>query len=332
MIINVNIPEKQYPIIIEKGIIKKINEYIPIDKKILIITDENVPKEYLLTIKGQFKKIFTFVTPSGESAKSLKVYEEICMFMTDNCFTRDDIIIALGGGVIGDLSGFVASTFMRGIDFYSIPTTTLSQIDSSIGGKVAVNLGKYKNIIGSFHHPKAVFIDEETLKTLPSRHFHNGLVEAVKAGMIYDDTILSLFEKNDLNTNLEDIIYRSLLVKKDVVEKDETEQNLRKILNFGHTLGHGIESYYNLSDVLHGEAVAIGMIAFTQNIELKSRLINILKSLNLKTEIDYDKNKVYNIMTKDKKSKGDYTAVIVVKTAGKAEIQDVLTSSLINLI
>ena len=230
------------------------------------------------------------------------------------------MIIALGGGVIGDLAGFAAASYMRGIDFINIPTTTLSQIDSSIGGKTAINLGDTKNIIGAFYQPKGVFIDLEVLKTLPERHYYNGLVEALKAGLIYDRELFEIFENKNIDENLQEIIYRALLVKKDVVEKDEKEENLRKILNFGHTVGHGIEGFFHLKDVLHGEGVAMGMLPMIEDEELRERTKKILKKMNIDTDIKYDREKVFELMLKDKKSDQDKITLVKVKELGKAEL------------
>ena len=166
----------------------------------------------------------------------------------------------VGGGLVGDLSGFVASIYNRGIKFINIPTTTLSMIDSSVGGKVAVNLNDTKNVIGSFYNPEVVIIDPNVLSTLPTRHYYNGLVEALKMGLCLDKDLYNLF-KHDIDSNLEDIIKMSILAKKNVVELDPKEENLRKVLNFGHTIGHAIESS-NFNDFYHGEAVACGMLYF----------------------------------------------------------------------
>lgn len=265
MQLSVNLKEKSYDIIIEHGVLNRIGDFADLNRKVLIISDTGVPMEYVNTVMKQCPQGYYHIVQQGEGAKSFPVYEELCRKLLELNFTRTDCIIALGGGVIGDLAGFVASTYLRGIEFIGIPTTTLSQIDSSIGGKVAINLEHVKNIIGCFYHPSVVLIDPETLKTLPKRHFVNGLVEAVKAGLIYDASILDLFEHGNPETQVDEIIYRSLLVKKAVVEQDEKEQNLRKILNFGHTLGHGIESVYGLSELLHGECVAIGMIPMLED-------------------------------------------------------------------
>ncbi len=323
MQLSVDLKEKSYDIIIERGVLDRIGDFADLDRKVLIISDDGVPMEYVHTVMRQCPNGYYHIVRQGEGAKSLPVYEVLCRRLLELNFTRTDCIIALGGGVIGDLAGFVASTYLRGIEFIGIPTTTLSQIDSSIGGKVAVNLDHVKNIIGSFYHPSVVLIDPETLRTLPGRHFVNGLVEAVKAGLIYDASILDLFEQGDPKAQVDEIIYRSLLVKKAVVEQDEKEKGLRKILNFGHTLGHGIESVYGLSQLLHGECVAIGMIPMLENEALKARVLRIYETLGIKSDVAYDPDKVFDVMQKDKKAQGDSITVVKVREAGKAVLEKI---------
>lgn len=323
MELRVNLTHKSYDIIIEHGVLHRIGAYINLNRKVLVISDDGVPQEYVDAVLNQCVDGYSVVVQQGEGAKSFPVYQMLCEKLLDLNFGRKDLIIALGGGVIGDLSGFVAATYMRGIEFIGIPTTTLSQIDSSIGGKVAINLEKVKNIVGSFYHPSVVLIDPDTLASLPPRHFANGLVEAVKAGLIYDASILDLFEQNDPKDVVDEIIYRSLLVKKAVVEQDEKEEHLRKILNFGHTIGHGIETVYGLHDLLHGECVAIGMIPMLEDEKLKERVLRIYKKLGLKSEIDYDPEAVYDVMTKDKKVKGNTITVVKVEEAGHARLEDI---------
>ena len=244
-------------------------------------------------------------------------------------FSRKDLIIALGGGVIGDLSGFVAGTFKRGMRFASIPTTTLSQIDSSIGGKVAVNMGEVKNVVGTFYHPEAVLIDLNTLSTLPERHYNNGLVEAVKAGLIGDAELFELFEKTEhIENDLEEIIVRALRVKKNVVEQDEKEENLRKILNFGHTIGHAIESIYHLEGYYHGECVGIGMMMILEKEEIRERLRKVLCKLNVPLSADYDVEEVIHFIKKDKKANGKYVTVVQVDKVGEAKLLPIEIESL----
>ena len=330
MKITVNLEHKSYEILIEKDILQNIGRYLSLDRKVLFITDEGVPSYYLDTVKKQCPYPYSFTIAPGETSKTLNTHKQISEYMLENGFSRKDLIIALGGGVVGDLSGFVASTYMRGIEYASIPTTTLSQIDSSIGGKTAVNMGKFKNMIGAFHHPSIVFIDTNTLKTLSKRHFYNGLVEALKAGLIYDKELFDLFLKDNFEENLETIIYKSLLVKKDVVEKDEKEQNLRKILNFGHTIGHGIESFYNFS-YYHGECVALGMIPMLEDDNVKNQVISILDKMNVKTQVLYHLDTVFDIVKHDKKVNKDTITIVKVKNIGEALLCDVSFDTLYNI-
>lgn len=328
MKLTVDLKEHSYDIIIDRGVLSRVSEYINCNRKVFVVTDEGVPKTYLQTVLAQCKEGYSYVVMQGEGAKSFPVYEELCRVLLQHNFTRKDLVIGLGGGVVGDLAGFVAATYMRGIDFVDIPTTTLSQIDSSIGGKVAINLDHVKNIIGCFYQPKMVFVDSDTLSTLPKRHFVNGLVEAIKAGLIYDKGLFSLFEQNKIEKHIDEIIVRSLSVKKDVVEKDEKEENLRKILNFGHTIGHGIESLY-IDSMLHGECVAIGMLPMIEDAALKQRVIRIYEMLGLPQNISYDKEKVFEIIHKDKKAHGSKITIVKVKELGKAELHDIETDEIL---
>ena len=325
-ILSVDIPQHQYNIYIEKNILEKVSEHINLDRKVMIVTDEGVPVQYAETLLEQCGEGYVKRLPQGETSKSFNGLVTILSELLAKGFSRKDLVIALGGGVMGDLAGFAAASYMRGIDFVNIPTTTLSQIDSSIGGKTAINLNNVKNIVGAFYQPKAVFIDIATLDTLTERHYLNGLAEAVKAGMIADAELFSKLEKlsfKEIKANIEDIILDAVKVKKYVVEQDEKEAGLRKTLNFGHTLGHGIESLYNLSELYHGEAVAIGMMMITEDTEIKERLKKVLTKLCLPTTAEYDKDKVFELVSHDKKAGGNKISLIIVNTIGKAEIIEV---------
>lgn len=328
MRLTVNLATKNYDIIIERGLLHKIGTYINLNRKVLIVTDEGVPRKHIDTVLSQCESGFVHTVIQGEGAKSFVVLQEICKVLLEHNFSRKDLLIAVGGGVIGDLAGFAASIYMRGIPFVNIPTTTLSQIDSSIGGKVAVNFEGVKNNIGAFYHPEIVLIDSNTLATLSQRHYNNGLAEAVKAGLIYDKDLFELLETENVSEKIDEIIYRCLCVKKDVVEKDEKEENLRKILNFGHTLGHGIESVYGLSGLYHGECVAIGMLPMLEDEKLKQRTIQVLEKLSLPVSADYDKEKVFQVMCKDKKANGAKMTLVKVAKLGEAKLCDVDMESL----
>ncbi len=325
--LTVQIPGHPYNILLQRGILAEAGNHIDLNRKVMIITDDGVPEQYAEALFAQCQEGFIARVRQGEGAKSFPVYQSLCSQLLAHGFGRKDLVVALGGGVMGDLAGFVAATYMRGIEFCNIPTTTLSQIDSSIGGKVAINLDGVKNIIGSFYQPSLVLIDANVLRTLPQRHFYNGLVEAIKAGMIYDERLFETFESmtvQQLTEHVDDIIYQALQVKKAVVEQDEKEQNLRKILNFGHTLGHGIESVFGLEQLLHGEAVGIGMMLVLENPALKKRLKAVLEKLNLPTQVTYPLEQVYQIVTHDKKASGNTVTLVKVEELGKAVLEDVL--------
>ncbi|MDZ7672705.1 MAG: 3-dehydroquinate synthase [Halanaerobiales bacterium] len=277
----------QYKIIFTKNIIQEIKSFIDINKAI-IITDSNVNDLYGNDIYdkliSKYNNIYKLTFPAGESSKSIENLEEIYSFLLNKNFNRDDYIIALGGGVIGDLSGLAASTYKRGINLIQIPTTLLSQVDSSIGGKTAVNFESIKNIIGSFYNPGLVLINTNFLDTLTDREFLNGLAEVIKTSIIGDQKLFNLLKNNNLdqiknnNELLENIIYKSILYKKDIVQKDFYDKSIRRVLNFGHTVGHVFEAHKDL-DYKHGEAVCLG-IKFAS-------LFSAYK--NLLTDREYDK-------------------------------------------
>ena len=209
---------------------------------------------------------------------------------------------------------------MRGIDFYNIPTTLLSQVDSSIGGKTAVDLDGVKNIVGAFYQPCAVIIDPDVLRTLPSRQIANGLAEAIKMSATSDAELFSMMENESIMENIDTIIERSLCIKRDVVQVDEKESGVRKILNYGHTLGHGIETCGNLQELYHGECVALGMLPFCSD-DVRERLIKVLKKAGLPTRLDYDKEAVWEVMLHDKKFSSGKATIIYVPSVGEYEIR-----------
>ena len=328
MQITVELNERSYPIVLQRGVLAHAGEYVNLQRNVLIVTDQGVPERYVKTLQNQCKQAHVCTVQQGEGAKSTAVWETLCKEMLRRDFSRKDCVVALGGGVVGDLAGFAAASYMRGIDFINIPTTTLSQIDSSIGGKVAINLEQVKNVIGAFYQPKAVLIDPDTLATLPKRHFYNGLVEAVKAGLIYDAELFALFEQKKPEQELETILYRALMVKKTVVEQDEKEANLRKILNFGHTIGHGIESVDGLGGLLHGECVGLGMLPMIEDETLRTRTRSVLEKLGVPTQVTYDPQAVYACLVHDKKASDGQITIVKVAQVGKAELQEVPLTAL----
>jgi len=325
MTLSMNLGANSYDIIIEHGSLAKASEYLNLNRKVLIVTDDGVPSVYADTVAAQCKSPVKAVVARGEESKGFPTLERLCRLMLENGFTRTDAVVAVGGGVVGDLSGFAAASFMRGIDFYNIPTTLLSEVDSSIGGKTAINLGGVKNIIGAFHQPKRVLIDPDVLKTLPKRQIANGLAEAIKMAATFDAELFRFLETQDIEQNLDTVIERSLMIKKSVVERDERESGLRRVLNFGHTIGHGIESYEELHGLYHGECVALGMIPMCRG-EVRERILAVLKRAGLPTDLHFDADRVYEAVTHDKKADGDRINVIYVPEIGSYEMKKVSLS------
>lgn len=302
---------RSYDIIVKRGVLKRVGQLVNLNRRVLVLSDTGVPKKYLKTVLAQCGQGVPLVLPQGEETKSLAHYGEALGVMLQHGFTRGDAVLALGGGVVGDLAGFVAASYMRGVAFINCPTTTLSQIDSSIGGKTAVNLNGTKNVVGAFYQPMLVAADPDTLKTLPERHFVNGLAEAVKAGIIADEQLFKLFETQDVHEHIEEILYRSLVMKKNVVEQDERESGMRAVLNFGHTLGHAIESANHLGELYHGECVALGMLPMIEQPSLRRRTRAVYKKLGLPARIRYDGDAICEFIRHDKKAAADGTVTVV---------------------
>ena len=311
-----------YDIILKRGCLSNLHQFTNVqNRKVFVLTDSGVPAQYAQTVAAQCPDSTVYTVPQGEGSKSLKVYGQVLQAMLEFGMTRKDLLVAVGGGVVGDLGGFCAATFMRGIEFAQCPTTTLSQVDSSIGGKTAVDLGETKNIVGAFWQPCVVLIDPDTLDTLPRRQYVNGLAEALKAGIIADPELFALFEKGNVEDNIEEIIYRSLQVKKRVVEQDERENGMRACLNFGHTIGHGIEAVKGIrgrrtNGLYHGECVALGMLPMIEDKQLVKRTRAVMRTLGLPVRTGVDKHKVLGYMQHDKKSRGDSITVIRVPGLG----------------
>ena len=320
--IRMELGTNSYNIELQRGNLDKAAQLFNLDRKVMIITDEGVPSVYAEKIAAQCKEAYIKVVPQGEKSKSLQVTEEILTEMLQRQFSRKDCVVGVGGGVVGDLSGFVASLYMRGIDFYNVPTTLLSQVDSSIGGKTAVNMAGIKNIIGAFHQPKAVLIDPDTLHTLSERQMVNGLIEVIKMGATSDKTLFDLFLYEDWKIYLDTLIEKALLVKKHVVEQDEKESHLRKILNFGHTIGHGFESAAH-GAFLHGECVALGMLYMSSE-EVQDQLCTIYERLGFTVPEFYRFNmkEVKEAITHDKKASNQNCSVVFVSEVGKGSIEE----------
>ena len=335
--LTMNLGERSYDIILRRGALQNLYQFANLGRRVAVVTDSGVPALYAQQVADQCKDAVIITVPQGEASKSLKTLQSVLEQMLAFGLGRGDLVVAVGGGVVGDLGGFCAATYMRGIDFINCPTSTLAQIDSSIGGKTAVDLGDTKNIVGAFWQPKLVIVDPETLATLPRRHFVNGLAEAIKAGLLADPELFAIFEKGDVDAEIDTIIYRCLRFKKKIVEQDETEHGVRKALNFGHTIGHGIEAVKGIkgrrtNGLYHGECVALGMLPMIQSNALRKRVRAIYRNLGLPIRTSYDKEKVLAEMLHDKKAQGGQITVIRVPALGCWQADTLPTEALRTLL
>lgn len=343
----VNLGDNSYPIDIATSLdnlITTIAESLN-GRQVVVISNETVAPLYLDTLKNHLPSdsLFTFEMQDGEAFKSLQTFEAIQSFLLENRISRDAVLIALGGGVVGDLCGFVAATYQRGVDFIQVPTTLLAQVDSSVGGKTAVNHPLGKNMIGAFYQPKSVLIATNTLNTLPPREFAAGFAEVVKYGIIYDAAFFEFLEQNKTLIKQRDpeilaqVIHRCCEIKAEVVAKDEKESGIRALLNLGHTFGHAIEAEMGYGAWLHGEAVSAGMViaselaVMRQNMttEEKQRVIDLLAYFELPTSGPETMNMDSYLahMGRDKKVKAGKIRFIVPTALGKADIFSDITDA-----
>ena len=289
--------------------------------KVCIVSDSHVYPLYgekvTFSLRNAGFEVVQFVFPAGEASKNGSVYLQLLNVLAENHITRSDCIIALGGGVVGDLAGFAAATYLRGIAYIQVPTTLLAMVDSSVGGKTAIDLDVGKNLAGAFYQPRLVLCDIDVLKTLPERQVASGLAEAVKMAVTFDESLLSLFEKGDPLSCIDRIIAASVQIKAAVVKADERESGLRRVLNFGHTIGHGIETAAGL---YHGECVALGMLPMCSQ-ALRPRVQAILQRLNLPTSCTASPDAVWAAIAHDKKRSGDTITVVYAPKAGSFELR-----------
>lgn len=333
---------KEYNVHIGSGFLDNVGEMMASIKRpcrAVIVSDDNVYSLYGEKVKSSLEKsgftVFEYTVPHGENSKSVENFINIQEYCAENNITRTDLFVALGGGVVGDLTGFVASTYLRGVDFVQIPTTVLSMVDSSVGGKTAINLNAGKNLCGAFHQPIAVFADCETLGTLPDEIFNEGCAEIIKYGMILDGEFLSFLKDNDIKENVEYVIKRCVEIKRDIVNRDEFEKGERKLLNFGHTLGHAIEKCSNLT-ISHGNAVAIGMVIATKGAfelglsydDYSDVLLPILKKNKLPTTCNFSADELYKVTLTDKKRSRDVISLIVPEEYGLCKIHKISVEQL----
>ena len=320
MVIPVKTRDGGYDIVMERGALARIGELIGesgAGRLSLVVTDDGVPAQYAETVAaacraGGRAEILTI--PQGEEHKTMESLTMILGKLVELRATRKDRVIAVGGGVVGDMTGLAAALYMRGIEWINVPTTVLSQVDSSVGGKTAIDFAGVKNVVGAFYPPAKVVIDHDTLASLPKRQVANGLAEALKMSLTSDEKLFDLFEKEDPFAHLDEICERAIRIKKEVVEEDERESGLRRVLNFGHTIGHGIELACG-GTLLHGECVAVGMVAMCSD-RLRERLLPVLDKLDLPHEAECDPDEVLALCMHDKKAEGIAVMTVLCREPG----------------
>ncbi|WP_347292255.1 3-dehydroquinate synthase [uncultured Brachyspira sp.] len=346
--ININNDLKiNYDILVEKGLINdtgKLVKEVLRGKRALIVTDNVVDKFYTETVKKSLEKenIITSVCvlENGETNKNIESIYNIYSALAKNELSRKDIIIALGGGVIGDMAGYAAATWMRGIDFVQIPTTLLACVDSSVGGKTGINIKEGKNLVGAFHSPRLVIMDSDVLNTLPKREFNAGMAEVIKHAFLFDKKLLEYLENNNNNFDMDFILKRNCELKGHIVEIDYKEKKERMFLNFGHTIGHSVENAAGYGVLLHGEAVAIGVIfaieygikkGITKDKSLLERAKNIFNKFSLPTEIPSNIN-LKDAIKLDKKRSNDEINFVFLEDIEKPLINKVSINDIVNLL
>lgn len=333
-IINVN-ASKEYDVIIGEGILSSLGERcasILGKGRTVIVTDSNVAPLWLDKAKESLEKAgietLEFIFPAGEESKSKETLFELIEFMAESRLTRSDFAVALGGGVTGDMVGLASSLYLRGIEFVQVPTTLLAAVDSSVGGKTAVNLKSGKNLMGAFYQPALVICDTLTLGTLPENVFADGMAEVIKYGVIFDKDLFDKVSGGDVKSDMENIISRCVELKRDVVAKDEFDKGDRQLLNFGHTMAHSIEKLSNF-EISHGSAVAIGMVIAAKasyalswsNEDCTQAIIDANKNNNLPIECDFSPADLADVALSDKKRSGDTINFVVTKTIGECVLK-----------
>ena len=334
---------KPYDIIIERGVLDSVGEYaskLCTAGKACVISDTNVAPLYLdrvvKSMEGAGIKTVSHVFEAGEKSKHLTTISEIYATLADFRMTRKDVIVALGGGVCGDMAGFAAASYLRGIDFIQIPTSLLAQVDSSVGGKTGVDLPQGKNLVGAFHQPLTVLIDPDTLDTLPNEFRIDGMGEVIKYGCIKDERLFETLENENALDIIEDIIEICVSIKRDVVNRDEKESGERMLLNFGHTLGHSLEKLYNFEGLSHGEAVAIGMVKIAASGEnaglteagTADRIERLCKKNMLPTSDEASAATLAELCQSDKKAGGGSVNLVLLDKIGSSFIRKTPLSEL----
>lgn len=311
--------------------------------RMAVIADSVVAPLYLKTVEESLSAagfaVCSYVFPAGESHKNLSTLSDLLEFLAENHMTRTDCVAALGGGVTGDMAGFAAAVYLRGIRYVQLPTTVLSAVDSSVGGKTAIDLAHGKNLAGAFLQPAAVLCDTDCLKSLPPEVFADGAAEAIKTGVLCDEGLFSLFEKGDLKTVPEEVIARCVAFKAGVVERDEKEQNERRLLNLGHTMGHAIEKCSGYA-IPHGHAVAAGLAIMARAAEklgwaesgTAKRICGCLVKNDLPVTTDYHAQSLFAAAGADKKRSGSHITIVVPAAIGRCELKKIPLKELLPII
>ena len=340
-IIKVN-ASKEYEVVIGSGILSELGERCAslLGKgRAVIVTDSNVKEYWLDETKKSLQlagiQTSVFVFPAGEESKSKETLFELIEFMAENRITRSDFAVALGGGVTGDMTGLAASLYLRGIPFVQVPTTLLAAVDSSVGGKTAVNLKAGKNLMGAFYQPELVLCDTRTLDTLSDEIFADGMAEVIKYGVIFDRELFDRVKGGDVKSDIEKIIARCVELKRDVVARDEFDKGDRQLLNFGHTMAHSIEKCSNF-EISHGSAVAIGMVISAKasaklgwsDEDCTAEIINANKNNNLPTECGFAPNDLADVALSDKKRTGGTINFVVPEVMGRCVLKKIPVETL----
>ena len=319
---------KAYDILIGSGLLATLGEEakkLGKAKKVCVVSETTVWPLYGKTVSESLESagfsVVSYVFPAGEESKNGTVYLDLLNFLAENQLTRSDLIVALGGGVVGDLAGFAAASFLRGIRFIQVPTTLLAAVDSSVGGKTAIDLPAGKNLAGAFCQPSLVLCDTDTLHSLPEDIFRDGCAEVIKYGILYDSALFAHLEEKGLNFDREAVITRCVELKRDVVMEDEFDTGARMKLNLGHTVGHGVEAKSHFS-ISHGKAVAIGMaiVSRASNCPDTPRILHILGEFGLPTNTEYSADDLYTYTLSDKKRSGGTVNLIIPRAIGDCAI------------
>ena len=319
---------KKYDVKIGPGLLPGLGKEVSALGKVsavAIVSDSNVFPLYGETARQSLKeagfRVYSYVFPAGEESKNLSIYSDLLNFLAEHRFTRSDLIVALGGGVVGDLAGFTAATYLRGIRFVQLPTTLLAAVDSSVGGKTAIDLPAGKNLVGAFCQPSLVLCDTDTLQSLPADIFRDGCAEVIKYGILYDEAFFSYLEHTGPEFDREAVIARCVEMKRDVVMEDEFDTGARMKLNLGHTIGHGVEASSDFT-LSHGKSVAIGIaiVSRASHCPEKDRIIGILKQFVLPTSTQTDAETLFRYTLSDKKRSGGTVNLIIPRSIGSCEI------------